>query len=68
MCCDGLSKDWWVDVHAGGRVVSFQSEQAAKQFLEQDVREVPVESHSLYVALKRRMEEDRQLSYGGMGQ
>lgn len=60
MCCEepikGLDEAWWVNVRAGERVTTFQSEQAALDFLAKGIDNVPEELQQTFAMLSFRME------------
>ncbi len=60
MCCEeptrGLDEAWWVNVRAGSRVTTFQSEQAALDFLAKGIDNVPEDLQQTFAMLSFRME------------
>ena len=63
MCCleAKAGEDWWVNVPVEGRMVSFQSEQVAMEFLDKGITNVPDRMRKLYLVLKFRWEKADEL-------
>ena len=63
MCCleAKVGEDWWTNVPVEGRMVSFQSEQVAMEFLDKGITDVPDRMRKLYLVLKFRWEKADEL-------
>jgi hypothetical protein len=62
MCCEqpnlkAVDEPWWVNVRAGARVTTFQSERTAWEFLKKGIDNVPVDMQQTYAALRFRYEQ-----------